>query len=376
MESIQLEPMWHRGNHCIAIRGRVHPGADKVIRAFPGRQFSKTHGCWYVLYADGVLKELRQQLAAWQPVEISEDFEQGAEQTENEIKIIQFPLPEGYHECLVRVRYSEATVKTYESQMRKFLAWLHPRTLTDLSDAIINDYQLYLASVKKVSISTQNTAINAIKFYLEKVHQGDRKVYYVERPLKETKLPRVLSQEEVKALIEVTQNPKHRCMLMLLYSSGLRISELLNLRWRDFDLERMQLFVDGGKGRKDRITILSEGVVAFTKYYLTLYHPHDLLFEGPGGMRYSQRSVNQIMHRAAFLAGIQKRCSPHTLRHSFATHLLEQGVDIRYIQALLGHESSKTTERYTHVTTRGFSKIKSPLDGLKIDFVPQKRIKD
>src|SRR6185295_12080289 len=114
-------------------------------------------------------------------------------------------------------------------------------------------------------------------------HHGERKVYYVDRPMKETKLPRVLSQEEVKALIEVTQNPKHRCMLMMLYSSGLRISELLNLRWRDFDLERMQLFVEGGKGRKDRVTLLSHDAVEFVQYYMRLYTPMTFLFEGPGG---------------------------------------------------------------------------------------------
>lgn len=373
---LRLEPLWHRGNYCIAVRGRINPFSDKIIRSFRGRQFSKTHGCWYVPYSDEVLRVLNQQLSACQPVDIPAAFESSVEPAETKIKILHFPLPEGYHECLIRIRYSAATVKTYESQMRIFLAWIHPRTIMDISEAIVNDYLLYLASIRKVSISTQNTAINAIKFYLEKVHHGERKVYYVDRPVKESKLPRVLSQEEMLALIEVTQNPKHRCMLMLLYSSGLRISELLNLRWRDFDIDRMQLFVEGGKGNKDRVTVLSKGAVEYTRYYMSLYHPVDLLFEGPGGKRYSQRSVNLVTHRSAFLAGISKRVSPHTLRHSFATHLLEQGVDIRYIQALMGHESSKTTERYTHVTTRGFSKIRSPLDTLKISFVPKKQIKE
>ena len=346
-----------------------------MIRAFPHRQFSSTHACWYVTYSEEVLRELSRKISECQTVGISADFKHDGVHSEGEVKIIQFPLPEGYHETLVRVRYSEATVKTYESQMRKFLGWIHPRTSADITKVLIDDYQLYLASVKKISISTQNTAINAIKFYLEKVLHGERKVYYVERPRKEEKLPRVLSQEEVKALIEVTQNPKHRCMLMLLYSSGLRISELLNLRWRDFDLHRMQLFVEGGKGKKDRVTLLSHAAVEFTQYYMSLYKPGDLLFEGPGGKKYSQGSVNKIIHRSAFLAGIQKNPSAHTLRHSFATHLLEQKTDIRYIQVLLGHENSKTTERYTHVTTKGFSRLKSPLDSLKLDFPTQKKLK-
>lgn len=366
-------PMFHRGVHCIAIRGPLNPEADKVIRGFPGRQYSRTNGCWYVVFSESVLQKLRDKLSGCQAVCISAEFDQRSPQTVGEVKIVQFSLPEGYHECLLRMRYSDSTVNVYESQIRLFLAWMHPRTLADLSDDMINDYQLYLASARKVSVSTQNTAINAIKFYLEKVHHGERKVYYVERPIKETKLPRVLSQDEVKALIEVTENPKHKCMLMLLYSSGLRLSELLNLRWRDFDIDRKQLFIDGGKGAKDRVTLLSDDALVFTQHYRSLYQTKDLLFEGPEGGRYSARSVNMIVHRAAALAGILKTVSPHTLRHSFATHLLEQGVDIRYIQVLMGHESSKTTERYTHVTTRGFSRIKSPLDSLKVNVAPQKR---
>lgn len=346
----------------MAIRGRLSQQAHELIRSFPGRQFSKTHGCWYIDHDREVIKRLHDMLLEVQDVALSDNlFEGGKEE-----KPMMNTLPEGYHECLVRVRYSQATTENYESQMKAFMSWLHPRKLEDITTDIIHAYLVYLVSERKVSVSTQNTAINAIKFYLEKVHRGERKVYYVDRPIKEVKLPRVLSQEEVKRMIEVTRNPKHRCMLLLLYSAGLRMSELLNLRWRDFDTDRMQLFVDGGKGKKDRMTLLSSQVVDYVRYYLSLYKPVDFLFEGPGHQRYSPRSVNMIVHRAARKAGIQKEASAHTLRHSFATHLLEQNIDIRYIQVLMGHESSKTTERYTHVTTRGFSKIKSPLDGLGI----------
>jgi len=152
-----------------------------------------------------------------------------------------------------------------------------------------------------------------------------------------------------------------------LYSSGLRLSEMLNLRWKDFDEHRLQLFVDGGKGRKDRYTLLSRKTIELALIYIDQYQPKDLLFEGPHGKRYSPRSVGKIVERSAQVAGIGKGVTPHTLRHSFATHLLESGVDIRYIQMLLGHESSRTTERYTHMTTRGFEGIKSPLDRLDID---------
>lgn len=225
--------------------------------------------------------------------------------------ITSLQLSEGYHEMLVRVRYSEATVKTQESQLRLFLAWLHPRLIQDITEANINDYLLFVTEVKKVSISTQNTAINAIKFYLEKVHHGERKVYYVDRPMKETKLPRVLSQEEVKLLIGSTKNVKHWCMIMLLYATGIRMSELLNLRWKDFDEQRLQLFVDGGKGRKDRMTIISKSALAYIKYYMTLYKTKDYLFEGPGGSRYSPRSVNKVIHSSEHIAGISKPVSAH-----------------------------------------------------------------
>jgi len=365
MDELLLEVLEHRGQKCVFIKGSLNPGANATVRAFPGRLYSKTHGCWYIPYSPDDAEKLRLALLKHQSVVKPVARIEHGQQMLN--------LPDDYHDQLIRVRYSAATVVTYESQMRQFLMWLQPKTINDLTDEIINKYQLHLALERKVSISTQNTAINAIKFYLEKVRRGDRKVYYVDRPLKETKLPRVLSQEEVKALIGAIRNVKHRCMVSILYATGLRISELLNLRWRDFDEGRCQVFVDGGKGRKDRMTIMSRAVVAYTKYYMELYKPRDYLFEGQGGGKYSAGSVNRIIARAALKVGITKEPTAHTLRHSFATHLLEHKTDIRYIQVLMGHDSSKTTERYTHVTTKGFSEIRSPLDNLQIDLsVPDK----
>lgn len=357
-----MEPMDHRGQRCVAIVGALNPGAYNAVRAFPQRLYSKTHGCWYIIYDHEKLAKLAAELRKHQTIEVSERFEV------KDMPPTLTPLPEGYHEHLVRVRYSEATIKTYEAQLRQFISWLHPVNIEDLTEAFINRYMLHLANKKRVSISTQNTAINAIKFYLEKVHRGERKVYYVDRPMKETKLPHVLTQEEVKALISATRNVKHRCMILVLYSTGVRISELLNLRWSDFDVQKRQVFVHGGKGRKDRLTITSRKAIDYIRFYMDQYKPKNFLFEGPKGGRYSSRSVNQIIHRSAREAGINKRVSAHTLRHSFATHLLELREDIRYIQLLMGHDSSKTTERYTHMTTRGFKDIKSPLDSLGLDF--------
>lgn len=369
---IFLEPLKLGTKTCIAIKGKLNSQAEDLIRGFQGSQFNSRHGCWTLPFTKATVSDLLQKISKVQLVATKASMDKLMQEEE---KARPLELPEGYHEQLIRVRYSPATVRTYESQFRAFLEYIKPETIEAISDGLIKQYLEYIITKRRVSVSTQNTAINAIKFYLEKVKGGDRKTYYVDRPIKEHLLPRVLSQEEVKAMIEVTGNPKHRSMIILLYSSGLRLSELLNLRWRDFDIERKQLFVSKGKGSKDRVTLLSDEALVFIRHYRAVYKPGEFLFEGPGGVQYSPRSVNKIVHRAAQLAGIKKVVTPHTLRHSFATHLLEQGVDIRYIQVLMGHESSKTTERYTHVTTRGFSMIKSPLDSLKISHAPQDEIK-
>jgi site-specific recombinase XerD len=301
-------------------------------------------------------------LSSFQSLKVSEKF---SDRSRSEIK-----LPADYHEKLVERRYSPATVKNYESRLVSFLKFIAPAKATDITVELIRKYLYHLADDRRVSTSTQNQAINAIKFYLEQVLGGERKTYYIDRPFKEQQLPRVLSVDEVKLMIELTLNMKHRFMLVMLYSSGLRLSELLGLRWQDFDDSRLQLFVKAGKGRKDRYTVLSTNANELAKRYQMKYSTRDFVFEGPNGSKYSARSVGKIVSRAARRAGISKGVTPHTLRHSFATHLLEQGVNLRYIQELLGRESSRTTERYTHMTSKGLSGIRSPLDCSGIDVNP------
>jgi integrase/recombinase XerD len=177
-------------------------------------------------------------------------------------------------------------------------------------------------------------------------------------------LPVVLSKNEVSAMLSNIHNIKHKCMVGLLYSAGLRVGELLNLKIKDIDSDRMLIRVEGAKGNKDRLTILSKTVLFDLRSYYRQYRPKELLFEGPKGSRYSPTSVRKIVKRIAGLSKIRKPVKPHTLRHSFATHLLEDGTDLRYIQALLGHSSSKTTEIYTHVATNIVKGIKSPIDTL------------
>ena len=158
----------------------------------------------------------------------------------------------------------------------------------------------------------------------------------------------------------------HRCILMLLYSAGLRLGEVINLRVDDLQPQSRRLYVRGGKGQKDRCTILSPKVWAQVKAYLEVYRPIEWVFEGPQGGQYGERSVQEILTRAKLKSGVNPAATTHTLRHSFATHLLEKGVDLRYIQDLLGHESSKTTEIYTHITKKGWDKLRSPIDDLPI----------
>lgn len=175
-----------------------------------------------------------------------------------------------------------------------------------------------------------------------------------------------MSEEEVSALFRAAENIKHRCMLMLIYSAGLRLGELLNLRLNDVQAAQRRLFVHAGKGKKDRYTLLSDRALEALRAYYKLYRPVEWVFEGQYGGKYSERSVQNVFTRAKLKAGINPYATVHTLRHSFATHLLEKGVDLRYIQELLGHESSKTTEIYTHITKKGMDKIKSPLDDLEL----------
>jgi len=222
----------------------------------------------------------------------------------------------------------------------------------------------YLVNERGVSTSYQNQAVNAIKFYYEKVLGGNRKFYFIDRPKKEKTLPNVLSEDEIKRILQSPVNLKHKAMLWLTYSAGLRVSELLELKPADIDSDRMQIHIRSAKGNKDRFTILSTKVLEMLQLYYKQYKPKDYLFEGVNGVKYSSRSIQQVLKDACKKAEIKKEVSMHTLRHSFATHLLENGTDLRYIQSLLGHSSPKTTEIYTHITTKGFEKIKSPLDNL------------
>ena len=263
-------------------------------------------------------------------------------------------------------RYSPRSIQVYLGTTKQLFQHFPHKHPNDIRTEDIEAFQHHLATGRKVSNSTLNQAVNAIRYYYMHVVGDAGRVTFIERPRKERKLPTILSEEEVADLLRNVDNLKHRCILMLIYSAGLRLSELIGLERRDLAVERGQLIVRGGKGNKDRITLLSKKALAPLDEYLAKYQPKRHLFEGPDGGPYSPRSVQLVFHRAREKAGITKPATVHTLRHSFATHLLEKGTDLRYIQALLGHSSSKTTEIYTHVSTKALGKIRSPLDDLDL----------
>jgi integrase/recombinase XerD len=276
-----------------------------------------------------------------------------------------YVLPEGYLELLEQKRYSPSTVKTYRSYFSDFMEYHKERSIDRLKVADINKYILYLVNEKKISVSQQNMRINAIKFYYEQVKGGKRQYYGGITRAKEYKtLPEVLSRDEVKRILSCLTNRKHHCMISLIYSAGLRRSELLNLTPQDIVSERMLVRIMG-KGKKCRYSLLSEKVLHELREYFKEYRPKKWLFEGDTpGEQYSASALVKVLKEAAQRAGIKHRVHVHMLRHSFATHLLEQGTDLRTIQELLGHNDIKTTSIYLHVTSAHKSSIPNPLDSL------------
>jgi integrase/recombinase XerD len=262
-------------------------------------------------------------------------------------------------------RYSDNTIKTYIEALKSFLMFYNSKPIETINndDLILynNDYILK----NQLSSSYQNQIVNAVKLFFSTIENKAMKEELIHRPKGEKKLPNVLSKEEVKMILEAHTNIKHKTMLSLIFSCGLRRSELLNLKPTDIDSKRNIVIIRQAKGKKDRITPLSPKILELLRAYYKAYKPQTFLFEGqePNTI-YSEHSLQSVLKQALQKAKITKPVSLHWLRHSYATHLLESGTDLRYIQELLGHNSSKTTEIYTHVSTKNIQQIKSPFDDL------------
>ncbi|MBI2436727.1 MAG: tyrosine-type recombinase/integrase [Candidatus Magasanikbacteria bacterium] len=255
--------------------------------------------------------------------------------------------------------YSTKTIRLYLYYNNELLRFVQkdPRRVT-MED--IKDYLDYLANNK--SASTVSVAYGALQFYYKEVC-GRSFFVHTKRPKKEKKIPIILSKEEIKCMIEITTNPKHKTMIQILYGAGMRVSELTHLKMSDIDFDRNMIHIVRGKGAKDRLVQLPKTVVPILLRQKRLKKDSDFLFtNGCRGGKLTETTIQKVVSHVAKNAGIAKHISPHTLRHSFATHLLENGTDIRYIQALLGHAKLETTQIYTHVATQNLQKITSPLD--------------
>jgi integrase/recombinase XerD len=270
-----------------------------------------------------------------------------------------------YRSWLASHRYPPATVRTYTSMMETFLRFVAPKEASECNAEdlvrMVNDYIL----PRGLSYSFQNQLISAVKKFYSEIHKEVIDPGTFSRPRAQHRLPNVLSKEEVKRILAAPLNEKHRVILSIVYGCGLRRSEVIMLESQDIDRDRMLLTIRQSKGFKDRVVPISQKLVDMVDTYLKRYRPVVYLFEGQRqGDRYSAASIEKVFRMACEKAGIKKKITLHGLRHSYATHLLEAGTDLRYIQELLGHKSSKTTEIYTHVTEKSIQKIRTPFDDL------------
>ncbi|MFD0962385.1 site-specific tyrosine recombinase/integron integrase [Pseudofulvibacter geojedonensis] len=344
---------------------------ENLIRTLPNPKWSKKYNMVYVKNNEAVLTQIFDTFKgiAWVDTRlffINKSFNNN--QKLNIDKYRNRKLPNSYKVCpeeyllkLELKRYSYNTAKTYISLFEKFINRFYNLPLNQITENEVRQYLKELNNQGK-SNSYIHQAINSIKFYFEMVLGMPNRFYEIERPRPEKKLPKVLSIEEIKILINSTNNTKHKCIISLLYSAGLRRSELLNLKLTDIDSKRMLIHIVNAKGNKDRYSILSKTTLTDLRIYFKEWQPKHYLFEGNIGQQYSASSVLKIVKRAGEKANIKKSVTPHMLRHSFATHLLENNTDLRYIQCLLGHSSSKTTEVYTQVAKKQLQTVQSPLD--------------
>lgn len=267
-------------------------------------------------------------------------------------------------ETLQLKAYSENTIKTYRNEFAQLLYALKSVDVNTLDSLKLRSYFLYCINTLKLSENTLHSRMNAIKFYFEQVLHLEKLFFEVPRPKKPSQVPKVISAKDIKKLFDVTLNVKHNLMLKLCYGMGLRVSEIVNIKITDIDSETMQVFIEKAKGKKDRYANLPESILQQLREYYKIYKPEKYLFEGQYGGLYSTRSAQQVFKDAMKKARINKEIGIHGLRHSFATHLLESGTDVKFIQELLGHNDIKTTMRYIHVSKQSLKNVKSPLDNI------------
>jgi integrase/recombinase XerD len=267
---------------------------------------------------------------------------------------------------LILKGYSKSTLKVYTCEMLVLLRLLGDKDVSQLTFKQVQSYLLWLITKKGYSETQVHSAINAIKFYFEQVLHQPQMLFNIPRPKKPEQLPKVHDSTIIEKMLLATQNLKHKTMLMLAYSTGMRLSEIISIENTDINSARMVITIRRGKGKKDRQTVLSQKMLEQLRNYYVVYKPKKYLFEGAEGGQYGYRTVQEVFRQAKERAGVKLRGGIHTLRHSFATHLMENGTDIRIIQELLGHSKLETTMRYTHVSSAQIQKVTSPLEYLNL----------
>jgi integrase/recombinase XerD len=375
MEKIILEPFIYRGSNRIAIRFAYNVEIFAMVKIIPGCEWDYPAKCWHIEYSKEKLDSLKFYLSgkviiddsAFQNGSLPEPGKSKKAKEVHPLSKLNSEKLDNFARWLRQKRYSKNTIENYSNLIRVFLEYNNDRIIEEIdSDDIVRFNDDFIIR-KKYSITYQRQMVSALKLFFRQVEHRNLDPEKLERPRKENKLPSVFSKEEVEAILKSIRNIKHRAILSLIYSAGLRISELINLRIKDIDGQRMVINVRQAKGRKDRTVGLSRKIIILLRQYYRAYKPKIFLFEGYDNQQYSVSSCRSVLKQAMIRAGVTKHGSLHTLRHSFATHLLESGTDIRYIQELLGHQSSKTTEIYTHISKKRLEEIQSPLDTLDID---------
>jgi len=403
MQQIRLIPLIHRNNECIGIYFDKNVSIEYVVRKQPGAKWSRTNKCWYIplteeyytlLVADlhdkakvdnGALKGYLQKkrklttvmpepkqypvtkkITYIKPVALSPAWQ---------LSTVNLKALESFVQLLKLKAYSASTINTYRNEFIQLLKLLKKKPVEDLTVEDLKRYMVYAMEKEGISENTAHSRLNALKFYFEQVLGRVKFFWEIPRPKKQHQLPKLLNETEIRKLFNALTNKKHKAMLFTAYSAGLRVSEIVGLRIADIDSSRMQILILQGKGKKDRYVNLSPVLLDILRSYMSTYKqkPEKYLFEsGETGLAYPPRTVQQIFTNAKNKAGIKKEVGIHSLRHSFATHLLDKGTDIKYIKDLLGHFSLKTTERYLHVSKKQLVNIISPFDDLwgkeKIDW--------
>ena len=398
MHTVELKPLMHRSIECIGIYSPLSFNLNYYFEKKAGAKWSQSHKCWYLPCTEknyellssvlrgqahlnvAPLKEYlveRKKQSLPSPINVTQPatvkakpqyYKQPVQPTrllhnlsrENVVALGKFK------QHLILKSYSPSTIRTYSNEFLQFLQIIGENNAADFKAERLKDYLQYCHSILKLKENTLHSRMNALKFYYEQVLYQEKFFWEIPRPKKQMLLPKVISKEQIALLINSIENKKHKTIIMLTYACGLRVSEVVSLKVHHIDGARRVIYISNGKGKKDRLVSLSPVMLIMLRDYYKTYQPKEYLFEGQFENEHlSERSMQAVIQRAKAKAGIRQPGSMHMLRHSFATHLLEKGIDVTFIQKLLGHNNIKTTLGYLHVTNKDLVNIISPLEDIE-----------